>query len=100
MQTSWILGAVGLVYTLVHGFFAWRSGKLTDADRAGLLTQLADEAAAFVVATWPNKSWAELVAEIIKRLSATPGLPTGNSQAIQNAATAALVRLKGAPPAK
>ena len=94
---GWLLPAVGLVFTAVHALLSWRRAKPSDAERASLLTQLASEAAAFVVAAFPNASWSELVAAIIKQLAGTPGLPTNSAPAIEKAATAALVRLKGVP---
>lgn len=97
---NWILPAAVLVSTIIHGIFAWRRNKPTDADRAALLAQIAQDAAAFVIAAFPGKPWAELLAEIVRRMLALPGIPTRNAQAIENAASAALMKLGKSPNAR
>lgn len=98
--SNWILPAAVLVSTVVHALFAWHRNKPSDADRAGLLAQIAQDAAAFVLAAFPNKPWAELLNSVVQRILSLPGVPTSNTTAIENAAAAALVRLGKSPNGK
>ncbi len=95
---NWLLPAVGLLFTAVHAVTQWHNAKPTDAERAALLNDLADGAAAFVISAWPKKPWADLVAEVIKRLAQAKSVPTKSTLALENAANAALIRLGVAPP--
>ena len=98
---NWLTPAFLLGTVIVHGVLAWiHKTKLSDADRAALLTQLAQDAAAFVVAAYPGKPWADLVNLIVQRLLAGSGTPTQSTQALENAASAALTRMGKAPAAK
>lgn len=97
---SWFLPAVLLASTAVHAILSWRHNRPSDGQRAALLGQIAQDAAAFVVAAWPNKPWAELLAEVVKRVLTLPSTPTQNTQAIENAAAAALARMGKVPSAR
>lgn len=68
-----------------------------DHERAALLAAIANEAAAWVAAHYPDKPWAELLEAVVQRIAAAAGLPTKNATAIENAAAAALTRLGRAP---
>ena len=89
---DWIAPAIVLM-TAVWGFFRHRDNKPTDAERANLLKTLAEDAAAFVLAAFPGKSWADLINMIVQRLLASPGVPTRNTQAVEGAASAALMKI-------
>lgn len=65
--------------------------KPSDVDRARLIATLADDAAAVVVDLSGNAPWASLLRDTIARLTSL--VPGENGQAIERAATAALVRL-------
>mgnify|MGYP003385978914 CR=1 FL=1 len=98
---NWLGPVVGLVATLVGSFFAHRITKPSDADRASLLAQLAHDAAAAVVAIYPNKPWADLLQMVVQRISEGAGVPTKNAAAIEKAAAGALAahgKLPGAAP--
>lgn len=64
-----------------------------DAERAVLLTTLAESAAAVAVNYAPNDSWSSLLAEVVRRIKDESTLPTTNHTKIENAATAALTKL-------
>ena len=98
---DWILPAALLGATIINAILAhYRRHALTDPERAALLTQLAQDAAAVLSAAFPGKPWAELVAMIVQRLLATPGVPTQSKQALESAASAALVRMGKSPNGK
>lgn len=98
---SWILPAALLGATIINAVLAhFRKHTLTDPERAALLTQLAQDAAAVLSAAFPTKPWAELVTMIVQRLLATPGVPTQSKQALEGAASAALIRLGKSPNGK
>jgi len=65
----------------------------SDQERAALLRHLADDAAAVIVNLNPTAPWAQKVKDVVARLSAGGASPTANTQKIESAATAALVRL-------
>jgi hypothetical protein len=68
-----------------------------DHERAALLATIAQDSASFIVAMNPNKSWDDLLKDVVNRISAAAGLPTSNATAIQNAAAGALTALGKAP---
>lgn len=80
---------------LVH---AIRTPK--DHDRAALLAEIANAAAAWVVAHNPGKPWAEILEAVVQRIAAAAGLPTRNATAIENAAALALTRMGVQPGAR
>ena len=84
-QNLILTAAVGL-----GGWIATRIKKPSDKDRAEHLSLIAAEAAALVVSLYPNASWSDLLARVVAQIADAAGVPTGNSQAIQRAATAAL----------
>jgi len=97
----WILPAALLASTIVHALFAhWRSKSMTDQERAALLAQLAQDSAAVVTAAYPGKPWADLLTQVVQRLLAAPGVPTQSRQALEGAASAALMRLGKSPARK
>ncbi len=94
----WIIPAVALGTTLVNWALAYlHKHTMTHAERATLLTTLAQDAAAVIVAAFPGKPWADLVNLIIQRLLGMPGVPTQNRQALEGAASSALLRMGKAP---
>lgn len=94
----WILPAVALGTTIVNWALAYfHKHTLTDAERAALLTTLAQDTAAMIVAAFPGKPWADLVNLIIQRLLGMPGVPTQNRQALEGAASSALMRMGKVP---
>lgn len=64
---------------------------LWDWIRANLLSHLASEAVALVVANNPKSDWAALLQLVIAQLQASS--PTQNSAAIERAAAAALINV-------
>lgn len=66
-------------------------------ERAAVLSAIANEAAAWIVAHYPDKPWAELLEAVVQRIATAAGLSTRNATAIENAAAAALTRLGKAP---
>jgi hypothetical protein len=78
----------------------WLHAKVTstpsDADKAAHLAQLARDAAALAYSLFPNLPQQELVAKIVAILSTIAGVPTTNKDALERAATGALLALK--PP--
>ena len=100
-MAPWIVPAALLGATALHAFLEHlRKHDPTDIERAALLDQLAQGAAAVIVALFPGKPWAELVALVVQRILNAPGVPTRSKQAVENAASAALVRLGKAPSGK
>jgi len=83
---------VGLAATVVGAITAHRITAPKDHERAALLAQLADDAAAFVVAANPKAAWADMLRDTINRISVGAGVPTRSATALENAAAAALVR--------
>lgn len=63
--------------------------------RAEALARIANDTAAAVYAANPGASWAKLLEETVRELSAAAGLPTRNEGAIQRAAAGALARAQG-----
>ena len=100
---DWI-GPALVLFTAVYGWFKHKDTKPTDAERAALLTQLAEDAAAVVLAAFPGKPWAEYVNMIVQRLLALPGVPTKNAAALESAANAAILKvspaIRGVPVGK
>lgn len=93
-------GIINLVILILGGVIAHAVKTPKDHERAHLLTTLAESAAAVVVNVMPNAEWPKLLEAVIARLGAESTLPTKNVSKLENAATAALVRLgKTAPPA-
>lgn len=94
----WILPAAGLAVTVLNWVLAHlHKHTMTDTERAALLRELAEGAAAVVSAAWPNKPWSELVNLIVQRLLNAPGVPTRSQAALEQAATAALLKLGRTP---
>lgn len=91
---------VGLIATIVGGFLGTRMVTPKDHERGALLSRIAEESAALVVSLNPTAPWADLLQNLIQRISAASGLPTSNTQAIENAAAAALVKLGKTPGGK
>lgn len=88
---------VPILATGLGGYFAHRYSSPTDTERAALLEQIADGAAALVVSLNPGKPWAELIADVAARVSAAAGVPTRSQTAVNQAAARALQKLgKGA----
>jgi hypothetical protein len=79
------------------GWIAKLIKKPSDKDRADLLSIVANAAAAYVYSLNPNAAWADLVRDVIQRISASAGLPTRNAQVIEQEAVAALVRMGKVP---
>lgn len=79
---------------IVLGFFIHHAvRKPKDNERADLIRRLADDAAAVVLNLMPNASWAQILAQVVAKLNAAEAAPTGNAKVVEDAATAALVRL-------
>ncbi len=94
---DWIHPAIELVATAVGAWLLHRLRKPSDHQRAELLALIAKESAAFLVAMYPSKPWAELLQLLVQRIAAAAGLPTKNAQAIENAAASALRELGKSP---
>ena len=84
---------VGLIATGVGGWIAHRFSSPSDHQRAALLAQIAADAAAAVYANNPTNAYAEMLRDVVARISSAAGVPTTNATAIENAAAGALVRL-------
>lgn len=94
MDWSKLLGPlVGLLATGIGGWIAHRFTSPTDHQRAALLAQIASDAAAAVYANNPGNAYADMLRDVVARISAAAGVPTTNATAIENAAAGALVRL-------
>lgn len=79
------------------GWIAKRIKTPTDAERAALLSRMAEDAAALLVSTKRTASWAVLLQELVRTLSTAAGIPTRNAGALERAAAAALIKA-GAKP--
>lgn len=93
-----VLKSVAIILAPIVG--AWighRYTTPTDLERATLLAQIAKDAASVVVSFNPSAPWADLLRDLIARISSAAGLPTRNLTAIENAATAALQALGKSP---
>jgi hypothetical protein len=88
---------IGLAATIIGGWLGHRIASPKDHDKAALLTRIAEETAAAIYAANPSAVWADLLRDTINRLAGAAGLPTTNAVAIENAATAALLKLRGGP---
>lgn len=100
-QIQGLLGpVVGLVATIVGGWIAHRYTSPSDHERATLLSRIAEDAAAVIVAFNPNAPWADMLRDLVARINAAAGVPTKNATAIENAATAALLKLGKTPGGK
>lgn len=76
---------------LVAGAWAVKRIKTpNDAERAKLLGQIANDAAAYLVSLNPKASWDNLLRDLVKMISEAAGVPTGNEGAIKRAAASAL----------
>lgn len=89
---------VGLAATIFGGWIGHRIASPKDHERAELLTRIAEETAAVIYASNPTAAWTDLVRDTVARIAGAAGLPTNNTTAIQNAATAALLKLKAVSP--
>lgn len=87
---------VSLIATAVIAWLGHRHLSPKDHDRAALLARIAEDAAAVIVTMNPNAAWPDLLRDLVNRIVAG-GSPTTNATAIENAATAALVRLGRGP---
>ena len=95
-----ILGPlVGLAATIIGGWLGHRFTSPKAHDIGALLTRIAEESAAVIFAANPNAPLADLVRDTINRIASAAGLPTQNAIAIENAATAAIVKLRTATAA-
>ena len=103
MSWSWIMPVVQTLMPVaalaVAAWIAKLIKKPSDKERADLLSIVANAAAAYVYSLNPNAAWADLVRDVIQRISASAGLPTRNVQVIEQEAVAALVRLGKVPVA-
>lgn len=81
------------VATAIGGWAARHIKKPSDMDRAALLAQIAKAAAALVVNTHPNATWATLLEQTIQQIASAAGVPTKNGAAIQRAAAEALAAM-------
>jgi hypothetical protein len=88
---------IGLLATGVGAWIAHRFTQPRDHERAVLLTRIAEDAAAVIVAFNPRATWPDLLRDLVQRISTAAGVPTRNLTAIENAATAALMKLGKAP---
>lgn len=101
MNWNNLLGpVVSLVAIAIGSWFGHRITSPKDHERAALLSTIAQDAAAFIVALNPTAPWDQLLKDLIARISAAAGLPTSNLTAIENAAAAALTKLGKSPTAK
>jgi hypothetical protein len=103
MSWSWIMPVVQTLMPVaalaVAAWIAKLIKKPSDKERADLLSIVANAAAAYVYSLNPNAAWADLVRDVIQRISASAGLPTRNVQVIEQEAVAALVRMGKVPVA-
>lgn len=76
-------------------WFHGRIVKPADYQRASILQQIAEGAAALVISTNtnPKATWPDLLKQIVQAIESAAGLPTHNADAIQRAAAAALTKL-------
>lgn len=88
---------VGLLATILGSWIGHRLTKPSDHERALLLERIANDAAALIVATFPNAAWAVLLDNVLATIAKSAGLPTRNADALERAAAAALTRLGKAP---
>lgn len=88
---SGLWGQVGPILSLVLGAaIVHRIKTPGDQERAQLLSQIANDAAALVVTSNPNAPFAQLLQQLVSQISQVSALPTGNGDAIRRAAAAAL----------
>jgi hypothetical protein len=73
------------------------SAKPNDAQRAELLSRIASEAAATALALFPKSDVTTLVAQVVKIIAASSGVPTTNATVIERAAYAAVTKLMPPP---
>ena len=103
MSWSWIMPVLNTLVPVAAiaaaGWIAKLIKKPSDKQRADLLSIIANAAAAYVYSLNPNAPWADLVRDVIQRISASAGLPTRNVQVIEQEAVAALVRMGKVPVA-
>jgi len=92
---SWLTydNVMGALITLIAGIILRVLKTPKDNERAALLTTLANSAAANAVNLMPDRPWAELLQATVQRLAAESTVPTHNTQKLETAALAALVRL-------
>jgi len=76
-------GAFGL---MIHQ----RLKKPQDFERAQHLSTIARESAALLVSEKKGATWATLIEDLVKQLTANESVPTGNVDAIRRAAAGAL----------
>jgi cytochrome bd-type quinol oxidase subunit 1 len=89
-----------LASLIVAAVMAWVGHTVKtpkDHERAALLATLANDAAALIVALNPTAEWSHLVQQVVQRLASASTVPTANTQTIEAAAKAALVRLGKLP---
>jgi len=84
---------IALAATLIGGWLGHRLTKPKDRDRAALLDQIAEGAAALVVSLFPSEHWSVLLENVVKQIAAAAGVPTRNVDAIERAAASALTKL-------
>lgn len=87
---------VNLAGILTLAYIAHRATRPSDAERAALLSQLANDAAAAVLAANPGRPWADLLALVVQRMCEGHGIPTNSAVAIEKAAAGALATRMGA----
>lgn len=97
MDLSVLYPVITAVAVVLGGWIARRITSPRAHERAQLLAQIAGDAAALVVATHPKMGWAQLLAEVVRVVSAAAGVPTRNAGAIERAAAGAL-RTAGKSP--
>lgn len=88
---------IALLATGVGGWIGSRIIRPRDHERAALLSRIATDAAALVVAMFPKASWPELLKAVVDQIAAAAG--TKNRPAIERAAAAALTALGKNPGA-
>lgn len=74
--------------------FGVRFRPPSDLERADLLERIARGAVAEILRVNPNLGAESVVAEVVRVVSAAPGVPTRNLRAIQRAAAVALKALR------
>ena len=82
---------VGLLATAVGGWLGSRIIRPRDHERAWALDAIARGAAALVISLNPAAKWADLLKRVVEQISASAGVPTTNKDAIERAASAALL---------
>jgi DNA-binding transcriptional regulator YdaS (Cro superfamily) len=83
---------LGVLALALGGWIAAKLKKPTDLERATLLSTIAQDAAAMVLANNPTVGWVGLLEATIRQIAGASGLPTRNAPAIKRAASGALIR--------